>query len=197
MSSKAQQYPAAQVSFLPWVLVCTHTLTPHTPDPTCPNFTFIRIQVGTTELLHSAFSCIIYVNSFLRGKKKRRKEKIFNMLFKLINIMNQRQFGKSVLWLQAHCGSAHLVKLSLAEASFYLEESGTGSPSITGTAHPSPAPERFTLFTHSLTSCHPSPSTFLFLILDAFPKLQLHNPFTCCDHQTKTRKRLELKFPAG
>lgn len=131
------------------------------------------------------------------GGGKRRKEKIFNMLFKLINITNQRQFGKSVLWLQAHCGSAHSVKLSRAEASFYLEESGTGSPSITGTARPSPAPERFPLFTHSLTSCHPSPSTFLLLILDTFPKLQLHNPFTCCDHQTKTRKRLELKFPAG
>lgn len=43
------------------------------------------------------------------------------MLFKLINIMNQRQFGKSVLWLEAHHGSAHLLKLNLAEASFYLQ----------------------------------------------------------------------------
>lgn len=42
------------------------------------------------------------------------------MRFKLINIMNQRQFGKSVLWLEAHRGSARLVKLNLAQASFYF-----------------------------------------------------------------------------
>lgn len=57
-----------------------------------------------------------YLCLFFPGKKKKK----FNMLFKLINIMNQRPFGKSLLWLEAHCGSAHFVKVNLAEESFYL-----------------------------------------------------------------------------
>lgn len=79
-----------------------------------PYLRFIRIQVGATSTpLNSGFSCIIYVYTFLEKKKN-------YMLFKLINIMNQRPFGKSLLWLEAHRGSAHFVKVNLAEESFYL-----------------------------------------------------------------------------
>lgn len=112
------QLPGQKLSSLD-ALICPQRLTPHGLDPTCPNLRFIGIQVGTASTpLNSAFSCVIYVYSFLEREKK--KVKIFYMLFKLINIRNQRQFGKSVSWLEAHRGSAHLVKPNLAEVSFYL-----------------------------------------------------------------------------
>lgn len=96
-------------------MICLQSLTAHGPDPTCPNLRFIRIQVSATSTpLNSA----LFMFSLSWGEKK--KVKIFYMLFKLINITNPGQFGKSVLWLEAHFGSAHLVKLNLAEASFYL-----------------------------------------------------------------------------
>lgn len=57
-----------------------------------------HVQVGAAS--HTAelsFSCIIYGYSVWGKKKKKKKVQIFYILFKLINIINQRQFGKSAL----------------------------------------------------------------------------------------------------
>lgn len=138
------------------------------------------------------YLCLVFPG----GKKK---VKIFYMLFKLINITNPGQFGKSVLWLEAHFGSAHLVKLNLAEASFCLWRVCHLEPINHGDVPSFPSPRMHVSFYLPITSLPAIylPWDFFFLIFNTSSKLYLCNLFTRCDHQTKTRKRLKLIFPSG
>lgn len=112
------QLPGQKFSSLD-AMISPQSLTPHGPNPTCPNLRFIRIQVVPLAIPWTQPSPALFM--FILSLKEEKKEvKIFYMLFKLINITYQGQFGKPALWLEAHQGSAHLVKLNLAEASFYL-----------------------------------------------------------------------------
>lgn len=164
---------------------------PHTLISGLSGFSWLSLSHHSTQPSLALFMFILSWRK--KTKTKTNHVIIFYMLFKPINIMSQRQFGKSLLWLEAHRGSAHLLRHLSS-----TKESVTWSQLTTVMSCPSPAPEHGGfLVAHSFISCHLSPSRFLFLIFNTFSELHLHNLFTCCDHQTKTRRTLkaEIWFP--